>query len=62
MLFRCFGKASINTLQRAYLSLEKMFEIKWKLYIVKVNSKPTYRFVDSGREYSLFALLNDGRR
>ena len=39
-----FGRASINTLQRAYLSLKKkMFEIEWKLYIVKVNPKPTHK-------------------
>ena len=39
-----FSRGSINTLQRAYLSLKKKkFEIKWKLYITKANAKPTYK-------------------
>ena len=39
-----------------------MCEIKWKLYVVKVNLNPRTRFVDSGWAHSLFAFLNDGRR
>ena len=57
-----FGRAGVNTLQRAYLSLKKMFEIKWKLYVLKVNAKPRISFADSGRAYSSFAPLNDDRR
>ena len=53
-----FGRAGVNTLQRAYLSLE----IKWKLYVLKVNAKPRISFADSGRAYSSFAPLNDDRR